>query len=99
MKAQIKALLAYLAGPAFNFLLHWAATAVVAVGLHFGAHISVPVIPATLGLFGFTSFLKMILVNLGNAWHSGRLIAEARADAGQLGGEIVSQIVAAASGK
>lgn len=99
MKANIKALLAYLSGPAFSFLLHWGATALVALGLHLGFHISVPVIPTTVTVFGALGFIRLMLQNLGKAWHSGKLLAEAEAIAASAGSQILQDLVAALEGK
>jgi hypothetical protein len=99
MKANIKALLAYLTGPAFNFLIHWGATALVALGLHFGFHISVPVIPTTVTVFVALAFLRKVLGELAHAWHSGRLVAEAEVVARQSGTQFIKDLFASLEGQ
>jgi hypothetical protein len=99
MKDSIKALVAYLTGPAFSFLLHWGATALVALGLHLGFHVSVPVIPTTVTVFAAQAFIRVALTNLAKAWHSGRLVAEVEAGAVTFGKDALADLIAAVEGK
>ena len=99
MKKYLSQLVAYLAGPAFSYLFHLGIVAVVAWGVNHGFHLSLPVIPTSLTTFAALGFIKVALTNLGRAWHSGRLVAELEHDAGTLGHDVFSQLIAAAEGK
>lgn len=78
-----------LVGPAFSYLFHLAFVAVLAwVGTHF--HLSIPVIPTSLGTFFGLGFARVLLKNLGHAWHSGRMQAQAESDAHT----VIQQIIA-----
>jgi hypothetical protein len=81
-------------GHVASYAVHLALVAIAAVALHFGFHVSIPVIPGSLATWSVLGIARLAFSNLAKSWHSGRLQAELEAD----GSDAISQILAAAAG-
>lgn len=82
IKAIIKAafngkVIASLVAAVTNYALHVALVFLAAVALHFGWHISVPVLPTALGSMTGVGVLRWLVHTLAKQYHLGRIEAEA----------------------
>jgi hypothetical protein len=80
-------------GIVFSYLIHLGGAALVAVALHFGWHLHVPVLPASLASFTSLFGLKFFLENLAKSWHTGRLQAEIESGARQEFGKFFNDVM------
>lgn len=80
IKSIIKSIGAIGFGGAISYAAHAALVFLAAVALHFGYHVSVPVLPTALGSMTGLGALRWIVRELSRVYHLGRLEAQAEKD-------------------
>lgn len=76
-----------------NYAVHLFFVFLAAVALHFGFHVSVPVLPTALASMTGLGVLKWVTSELAKSFHLGRLQAQAEKDAEQYVEHLLGPIV------